>query len=358
MQTHAVHDRVLEFIHGSSTACFGMLALEVFAHQFEMIPAYRRVCEARRQTPDTVADWRRIPPVPTLAFKRVDLCCAPADRIFLTTGTTEGADHRGRHAMPDLRLYRDASMTAMKELVFPDVDRIRVLSLIAPAADRPESSLAQMADWALNVYGTDASGGFVRGGILDFESFAEALREAAHSGEPVCILTTTAALIRFFDRCRDEGWSFRLSHGSRLMDTGGDKGAPRVLSRNGLLHAVWQTFAIPGYFCVNEYGMAELSSQFYDNVIRDRVAGRFSYRAKIGPAWTRTRVIHPETLDDTEDGEPGLLCHVDLANAGTALAVLTEDIGRTVADGFELLGRAKGAETRGCSLALAEFTAI
>jgi hypothetical protein len=357
-QTHAVHDRVLEFIHGSRTADFDQLALEVFAHQFEMIPAYRRVCEARRQTPGTVADWRQIPAVPTLAFKKLDLCCAPADRIFRTTGTTEGAEHRGRHAMPDLRLYRESSMTAMKELVFPDVDRMRILSLIAPTADRPESSLAQMTDWALDLYGTDASRGFVRGTVLDFDSFATALQEAEHSGEPVCVLTTTGALIRFFDRCREEGWSFRLSHGSRLMDTGGDKGAPRILSRNGVLHSVWQTFAIPGYFCVNEYGMAELSSQFYDNVIRDRIAGRFSHRAKVGPAWTRTRVIDPETLDDAENGKPGLLCHFDLANAGTALAVLTEDIGRTVADGFELVGRAKGAETRGCSLALAELSEV
>ena len=50
-----------------------------------------------------------------------------------------------------------------------------------------------------------------------------------------------------------------------------------------------------------------------------------------------------------------MLCHVDLANAGTALAVLTEDIGREVKDGFEVIGRAAGAEARGCSLALAGF---
>lgn len=354
--SHAVHDRVLEFISGSSPDRFEDLALDVFRHQFECIPAYRRVCEARGKTATHVTDWREIPAVPTLAFKQLQLGCGPAERTFLTTGTTQGATQRGRHAMPDLRLYRAASMAGFRQFVFPDIDRMRILSLIAPAGERPESSLAQMADWVRDAYGTAGSVELAANSVLDFDGLAAELRAAEGSGEPVCILTTTGALIRFFDRCRDEGWSFRLSHSSRVMDTGGDKGAPRPLSRNGILHSVWNTFAIPGYFCVNEYGMAELSSQFYDNVIRDREAGHFAHRAKTGPAWTRTRVLEPSTLREADEGQPGLLCHVDLANAGTALVVLTEDIGRVVPGGFELLGRAKGAEARGCSLALADFT--
>ena len=93
----------------------------------------------------------------------------------------------------------------------------------------------------------------------------------------------------------------------------------------------------------------------YDNVIRDRQYGRGTHRAKAGPHWMRRRVLDPATLRDVTPGEPGLLCHVDLANAGTALAVLTEDIGREGKDGFEVIGRAAGAEARGCSLALAGF---
>jgi hypothetical protein len=352
---HAIHDRVLDFIARPSPADFNGLALAVFEHQFESIDPYRRVCERRARTPASVKDWREIPPVPALAFKSFDLACGPAERVFLTTGTTRGAGERGRHCVPDLRLYRAASLDGLQRFVFPDKDRMRLLSLVAPVADRPESSLAQMIAWAVEVFGDDASGQFAAAGVLDLEAFAMALRECERSGEPACILTTTAALIRFFDRCRDQGWAFRLSHGSRLMDTGGGKGAPRHLSRRGILHAIWQTLAIPGYFCVNEYGMAELSSQFYDNVIRDREAGRFAHRAMLGPEWTRTRVLDPATMDELPTGKVGLLCHVDLANVGTAMCVLTEDIGRRVEGGFELIGRARDAEARGCSLALAEF---
>jgi hypothetical protein len=40
----------------------------------------------------------------------------------------------------------------------------------------------------------------------------------------------------------------------------------------------------------------------------------------------------------------------DLANAWSVLAIQTEDIGVRRGGGFELLGRMKTAEPRGCSL--------
>ncbi|MFI5398390.1 MAG: CoF synthetase [Candidatus Binatia bacterium] len=355
-EDHPVHDTVLRFITAPRAIQFETLALEVFAHQFECIPAYRRVCERQGKTPATIQQWKEIPPVPMLVFKEVELRCGPAERTFLTTGTTAGAERRGRHALPDLRLYRAAAVAGMKECLFPDVAETRILSLIPSSAERNESSLAQMVSWAMEEFGSSSgSRCFATADGLDFADFAEALRQSEREGAPVCIMTTTGALIRFFDHCRLRAWAFRLPHGSRLMDTGGHKGAPRSMSAHGVLQACWNTFAIPGYFCVNEYGMTELSSQYYDNVIRDRYCGRPTHRAKAGPPWMRTLVLDPGTLREVAPGEAGLLCHFDLANAGTALAVLTEDLGRVVKDGFELVGRIAGAEARGCSLSLADF---
>ena len=69
------------------------------------------------------------------------------------------------------------------------------------------------------------------------------------------------------------------------------------------------------------------------------------------PPWVRTRAVDPSSLEDVAAGETGLLVHYDLANTGSVLAVQTSDIGRIVGDGFEVFGRAAGAELRGCSLA-------
>jgi hypothetical protein len=73
------------------------------------------------------------------------------------------------------------------------------------------------------------------------------------------------------------------------------------------------------------------------------------------PPWARTLVVDPETLQEVPRGERGLLLHFDLVNRASVLAVLSEDVGRGVGDGFELFGRASASEARGCSIALDEL---
>jgi hypothetical protein len=354
---HPLHEDVLAYIADPASASFEALALAVFAHQFENCRPYRDFCRGRGGTPETVSEWHRIPAVPVEAFKTVELACATPERVFLSTGTTRGAERRSRHAMPDLRLYRASALAGMRRFVFPDCDRTRIVSLIPPAGERPDSSLSQMVAWAMETLADEPSAYATNGADPDPANFRRMLEESERSGQPCCVMTTTAALIRVIDQARSEGIAFRLPHGSRIMDTGGDKGAARRLSRNGLLHACWSTFAVPGYFVVNEYGMAELSSQFYDNVIAERFAGRHRARCKVGPHWARTLVLDPASLEPVAEGESGLLCHFDLANAGTAVAVLTEDVGRAAGEGFEIVGRASGAEARGCSLSVEEWQA-
>jgi hypothetical protein len=141
------------------------------------------------------------------------------------------------------------------------------------------------------------------------------------------------------------------------MDTGGAKGMNRPLSRAGFLRACWTHLGIPTYYCVNEYGMTELCSQRYDSALRDRFDGRsLASRRLVAPPWLRTRVVDPDTLEPVSPGAVGLLCHHDLANAGSVSVVLTEDLGRLVGDdGIELAGRVPGAVPRGCGLLLADL---
>jgi hypothetical protein len=81
------------------------------------------------------------------------------------------------------------------------------------------------------------------------------------------------------------------------------------------------------------------------------VAGRLHS----GPGWVRTRAYDPETLEPLPDGEVGVLRHWDLANLDSVMALQTADLGRVRPGGFELLGRARGAEARGCSIAMDEL---
>lgn len=349
----ALYDRVLAFVDDARAERFEVLALDVFAHQSAQCAPYREYCLSRGRTPQSVSDWREIPAVPMAAFKHAELCCGPSVRTFLSSGTTEGSERRSRHCLPDLRLYHRSAVAGLRRFFFPDAPRMRIASLVHRTADLPDSSLAQMVEWAVEAFGTEDSLYAIGPDGIDFAALIEGLSASQRDGHPLAIFSTTAALVRVLDHCRDRGIAFRLPHGSRIMDTGGNKGAPRPMSRNGLMHAVWACFAIPGYFCVNEYGMTELSSQYYDSVIADRFHGRHRSRRKLAPHWSRVLVVDPATLAPLAPGAPGLLCHFDLANAGTAMAVRSEDIGYEAEDGFQLVGRVAGADARGCSVAAA-----
>jgi hypothetical protein len=66
------------------------------------------------------------------------------------------------------------------------------------------------------------------------------------------------------------------------------------------------------------------------------------------------QIISPETGNEVADGETGLIRVFDLANVFSVMAIQTEDLGIRRGDGFELIGRAALAESRGCSLLAAE----
>ena len=342
---------------GAPPPDFEAWALRVFRHQFERNAPYRAFCERRGVTPATVARWEDVPAVPTAAFRRVDLACGAPAAVFQTSGTTDAAA-RGRHLVPHLPLYRASALAAFERFVLPDGARLPALFLLPPPAQRPESSLVHMCAWVGETL-AESSEWLVGEGALELERLLGRLADAEAHGGAVLVAGITAAFARLFSACRARRRRFRLGPGSRVVDTGGAKGLPRPLSRAAFLRECWNLLGIAGYYCVNEYGMTELCSQRYETVLEDRFHGRsLAPRRLMAPPWLRTRVLDPDTLEALPPGATGLLCHHDLANAGSVSVVLTEDLGRAVGDGaIEVLGRVAGAVPRGCGLLLAELDA-
>jgi hypothetical protein len=342
---------------GAPPPDFEAWALRVFAHQFERNAPYRAFCERRGIQPAGIARWEDVPPVPAAAFRHVELACGPAEAVFRTSGTTRPGE-RGRHVVPYLPLYRASALAAFERFVLPDGFALACLGLVPPPALRPDSSLAQMCAWVGEELAASVEWLVGEDG-LQIEPLLARLADAEVGGEALVLIGVTAAFAQVFDACRARGRMFRLGPASRVVDTGGQKGLARPLSRPAFLRECWTVLGIPGYYCVNEYGMTELCSQRYDSVLDDRFHGRsLARRRLVGPPWLRTRVLDPDTLAPVPPGRIGLLCHHDLANAGSASVVLTEDLGRAVPEeGIELLGRAPGAPPRGCGLLLADLVA-
>jgi acyl-protein synthetase LuxE len=340
-------DRALRFLQNAGEDRFNDAALEIFRFQMERNVPYRRYCERRGLDLSGLDTWSRIPPLPARAFQAFDLAAAPPERTFLTSGTTGGPEKRGRHGLPSLDLYQAAWEEPFRRHVLPDCDRIRTLSVIPGEDLFPQSSLSYMISRILERFGAPGTRVAMGTEGLDRPALDAALRASLQDEEPLLILGTSLAMAAVLDTLPSP---IALPAGSRIMDTGGFKGRARETERESLLLLYQERLGVPPRYVVGEYGMTELCSQFYETSLSQPGPRRFE-----GPSWTRTLAIDPETLGPLPFGERGLLAHWDLANAWTVLAVLTEDIGIVHADGFELGGRAPGAELRGCSIATEEL---
>lgn len=320
---------------------FNSLALRVFGHQFDLNAPYRRYCERRERTPLDVTDWQHIPAVPTAAFKEVKLAAgnaADAKLIFMTSGTTRGAERRGIHYVLDPAIYEASLLAGFRTFVMRGEASMRMLSLMPASDELPDSSLSYMITHAVQQLGAEGSGFYAttaRG--LDTARVSAVLTEAE---EPLCLLGTSLAFVHLMEALGKT--KFALPPGSRLMDTGGFKGEQREITADELRSLYSEKLGIAADNCINEYGMTELCSQYYDTVPG----------IKRGPPWLRARVVDPDTLRPLPMGETGILQHFDLANLHSVSAVQTEDLAIETGVGFTLLGRAPGASPRGCSIAM------
>ena len=332
---------------------FERWALRVFAYQFETNPVYAAYVGKRGVTPSRLAHWGEIPWVPAAAFKAVPFVSGDSSRVqrvFRTSGTTV-AGRRGEHHVLDLNLYKHSLVPNMRRHLYSGI--LPILALAPAPAQAPESSLSFMLGVALEVLSGGEGGFFVtRDGVIDTVGLSAALVEVTARGTPILLAGTAFAFVHWLDRLKEQSGGFNLPPGSLIMETGGFKGRSRVLGRPEFYAALSEAHGVPCEAIVNEYGMTELLSQFYDCPVAETSGIALEARRHVPPPWVRTRVLDPNTLSPLSTGEPGLLCHYDLANAGSVMAVLTEDLGIAVDDGFRVLGRAQGAEARGCSLAM------
>ena len=378
-------------------ALFDRLALRVFAHQYEALAPYRAYCQRRGALPQRLRHWSEIPAVPVLAFKDARLlgdedgADGPA-RVFRTSGTSSDGARPGEHAMTasGLALYHASCIPMFRAHVLPELAEgahspLVPLVLGPSADDAPHSSLWHMVDVVAYELFNEEPRHFMGAGpaagpgaaTLDVTGLTRALDDATKAGRAVCLFATDLGLDRFLAAVEATGWTTRLPAGSRLVHTGGAKGRLRAVEPSALIARVTAALGIPARSCVNEYGMTEMASQFYDGTLRAGATGTDEAfpRVKLAPPWVRAIVVDTATLEPVAPGRPGLLRVLDLANRGSVAAILTEDravavapddaapgsgggsggAGRVRSLPFRLLGRADGSEPRGCSLEAEAF---
>jgi len=349
---------------------FNGLALMLFTLQYKHNAAYRKICEARKVSPNTVSHWKEIPAAPASAFKELELSSLPAKErttVFHSSGTTAQQPSRHFHNRESLTLYEASLLLWFRANVLADlkseISNLKFLSLTPPPADAPHSSLVHM-------FQTVWSSGFTRSrdgappeartpncflGILaedgswtlDFDAVMTALQTAAKSKHPVLLVGTAFSFVHLLDFLVVKHLRFVLPSGSRVMETGGYKNLSHFLPKADLHALITERLGVLPEQIICEYGMSELSSQAYDSASR---ITHHASRVLRFPPWARALIVSPETGREVAEGETGLLRIFDLANVFSVMAIQTEDLAIRRTDGFELIGRAAQSEPRGCSL--------
>ncbi len=340
---------------------FNRLALQVFELQVKYIPIYRRYCEKRGITPEKISSWDQIPAMPTDAFKVMELTMLPSCtvRTFMTSGTTR-PEERGKvyYDVGGLRLMDATICEAASSFLFPDKTKTTLL-IIAPS---PEIASTMVMAYGMNrlkeYFGSSQSRFLIGREGFDIRGLVDELHRSEAEGIPITICGGSFGFVNFFDTCREKGVRFKLPSGSRTLDAGGFKGKSREVKRGEFVSDCEDFLGVAKDFCVNLLGMTEISSQFYDNTLRNAFKGKHLPKAKINPPWTRTLVVDPDTLEPLPQGKTGLLRHFDLANRGHLLAIQSDDLGRITPEGFEIEGRTRDGDARGCSLTIDEMTQI
>lgn len=311
----------------------------IAAWQAGRIPEYGRL--------QALGGWPPAMPTDVFRFRRIAAHPEEEDvRRFRSSGTT--SSERSVHAYRDLHLYDLAARVAARRMLFPDLDRMRLVMLAPHEDEAPDSSLeymlARFEDW----FGHDCSWVWRRG-ALDLEFLSEVLRAAEASGEPLALLGTSFAFVHAEDGLG--GRRFRLPSGSRVMQTGGYKGRSREVDAGVLLEAISARYGIPSPRIINEFGATELSSQMYETSLRDDMESAAGPRRLWVPPWVRATPVDPETLQAVDGDAVGILRIDDAANLDSVCCIQTADLARRLDDGIVVLGRAPGATPRGCSMA-------
>ena len=330
---------------------FNGLALMLFTLQFQHNAAYRKICAARKVSPNDINHWSQIPAVPTSAFKELELTSLlPRERThaFHSSGTTEQRPSRHFHNGESLAIYEAALWPWLRENLRFTIADLRLLNLTPPAGQVPHSSLVHMLETVRQKVGAPPTS-FVgtlaadKTWTLDFPATQTALEAAMSDCQPLVLFGTAFSFVHLLDYLAEKNLRIQLPPGSRVMETGGYKNRSRTLPKTELHALTTDRLGIPPEQIICEYGMSELSSQAYDQ-------GSDASRTFHFPPWARVQIISPEAGQAVAEGETGLLRIFDLANVFSVLAIQTEDLAIRRGDGFELIGRAAQSEPRGCSL--------
>ncbi len=314
----------------SDEQSFENLTLEVFHFQYEHVDVYRKYCDLLgRKDPKSIYE---IPFLPIEAFKSHDVVATLSDEVFadevlfLSSGTTDAV--RSKHRVLEPSIYDRSAIRAFENR-FGKLDSMVICALLPNYLQQGNSSLVYMVDMFIRL-SQDARSGFF---LENSDAMLKQIQSAKSEGKKIVLFGVAYALLDLAERNVD------LS-GVQVIETGGMKGRRKEIPKAELHHLLRTGFG--GTDIYSEYGMTELLSQAYCK----------NSEPFETPPWMRVLIrdeSDPLSFLPRNAQKAGGVSVIDLANVLSCSFIHTQDLGRYLGGGFQLLGRFDHADIRGCN---------
>ncbi len=313
--------------------------IDVFKFQYDNNEVYRKFCDFIGKHKKNVKEIKDIPLMPVRFFKKYEIKSfrGKAKLIFVSSGTSEGI--RSKSFYKDIEFINKSILVSFEYFLLPDNFKANFYIFFEPLRIRKNSSLSYMFSLVSGKFSKKTCF------IYDKNQYESIFKELKRERKPVLILGTTISLYDFMNFLKYKKEKLNLKKGSRIMDTGGWKGRSVSIKGHSLLKMYKKFFNVSKNFVINEYGMCELASQFYDITLRKFIFEKKTVRYKSSLPFLRFRIINEEGEDD----KIGLIGILDLFNLDTCSFLLTPDMGRIKGRGFEIMERVD-EDLRGCAL--------
>tara|TARA_B100002003_G_C14154991_1_gene555910 strand:- start:3705 stop:4823 length:1119 start_codon:yes stop_codon:yes gene_type:complete len=196
---------------------------------------------------------------------------------------------------------------------------------------------------------------------LDIDKLEKAINNYEDSNQEICVFGFTFILYHCAVKAlKEKGVSFKLPANSKIVHIGGwKKLEAQKVTKEQFVRDVSDVLGVSEDNIFDFYGFTEQMGLLYVSL---------GFGLKTVPLYSEIIIRDYQSLEPVKDGNEGLIqILTPLPHSYPGISVLTEDVGRITGRGkdsqgrigtqFEVLGRAKKAEARGCGDIMAEFIA-
>lgn len=309
---------------------FNKVALALFNLHLNQNSIYREFVLSLPKSFHTPSSYIKIPFLPISFFKNKNILLEgqKVEAVFSSSGTTGALT--SKHQVSDLKWYKENSLSIFRKF-YGNIEDYCILALLPSYLEREGSSLIEMAN-ELIINSNHPKSGFY---LDDYTSLREQLLSLKEDGQKTILLGVSFALLDFIE---DSPIDFPELI---VMETGGMKGRRKELIRKELHELLEAGYGVNSIH--SEYGMTELFSQAYS-----KGDGLFKT-----PPWVKILIRDSnDPFSYLKENEVGGMNIIDLSNIYSCPFIATQDLGKKVTDGIEILGRFDNSDIRGCNLML------